>query len=94
MKILIPLALLLLSGCMSVERLGPYELAPARSPPSMTVQPATLETAYRASDCIGSVVNGICYGSISPEGQIGAATGQRPKCYGQMIAGQCTGPMF
>jgi len=68
MKILIPLALLLLSGCMSVERLGPYELAPAKNPPSMKVQPANLQTVYRASDCTGSVVNGACHGSISPEG--------------------------
>jgi hypothetical protein len=68
MKILIPLALLLLSGCMSVQQLGPYELAPARNPPSMTVRPATLQTVYRTSDCAGSVVDGVCYASISPEG--------------------------
>jgi hypothetical protein len=68
MKTLIPLALLVLSGCSSVDRLGPYELAPARNPPSMKVQPATLKTVYRASDCIGSAVNGVCDGSVSPEG--------------------------
>ncbi len=68
MKTLIPLTLLLLSGCVSVDRLGPYELAPARNPPSMKVQPATLQTVYRASDCTGSVVKPVCYRSISPEG--------------------------
>ena len=67
MKILIPLALLLLSGCMSVEKLGPYELAPARNPPSMTVRPATLQTVYHASDCNSAALNGAC-GPISPEG--------------------------
>jgi hypothetical protein len=68
MKILIPLTLLLLSGCMSVDKLGPYELSPAKNPPSMNVQPVSLRTAYRPSDCIGSVVNGVCRGSVSPEG--------------------------
>ena len=72
MKILIPFALLLLSGCMSVERLGPYELAPARNPPSMKVQPANLEAVYHAADCLGSVVNGVCYESTSPDGKIAA----------------------
>ena len=68
MKILVPLSLLLLSGCMSVDKLGPYELSPATNPPSMRVQPVTLQTVYRASDCTGSVVNGVCYGSASPNG--------------------------
>jgi hypothetical protein len=72
MKILIPFALLLLSGCMSVERLGPYELAPARNPPSMTVRPADLEAVYHTSDCAGSVVSGACYQSTSPDGKIAA----------------------
>ena len=67
MKILIPLTLLLLSGCMSVDRLDGYELAPAKNPPSMKVQPATLQTIYRASDCTGSVVDGVCYASNSSE---------------------------
>jgi hypothetical protein len=66
MKILIPLALLLLSGCMSVDKLGPYELSPTGSPPSMRVQPVTLQTVYRASDCAGSA--SACEASVSPEG--------------------------
>jgi len=72
MKILIPFALLLLSGCMSVDRLGPYELAPTRNPPSMTVRPADLQAVYRASNCMGSVVNGVCYESTSRDGKIAA----------------------
>jgi hypothetical protein len=73
MKILIPFALLLLSGCMSVERLGGYELAPARNPPSMTVQPVDLQAVYRASNyCVGSIVNGACYESTSQDGKIAA----------------------
>ena len=46
MKIVIPLALLLLAGCASVDRVGPYELGTARNPPRMTVQPAILPTVY------------------------------------------------
>ena len=80
MKILTALALLLLAGCVSVDRLGPYELAPARNPPRMTVQPATLQAVDRASDCTGPVVNGVCFVSVSPEGNIAAnarsATGE------------------
>ncbi|WP_422463223.1 MULTISPECIES: hypothetical protein [unclassified Endozoicomonas] len=43
---------------------------------------------YRADECIGSIVNGVCHGSILPK------TANHPTCYGQMINGQCTGPMF
>ena len=72
MKTVIPFALLLLSGCMSVERIGPYELAPARNPPSMMVRPANLQAIYRASDCVGSVVNGACHESTSHDAKIAA----------------------
>lgn len=40
-----------------------------------------------SGDCIGAVVNGVCYGTPAP----GAPTAT---CYGQMIGGVCTGPMF
>ena len=72
MKTLIPLTMLLLSGCMSVERLGPYELAPARNPPRMTVRPANLQAVYGKSDCVGSVFDGVCHQSTSPDGKIAA----------------------
>lgn len=45
------------------------------------------EPVYRAQDCIGAVVNGVCNGST------GAAQ-PRATCYGQMLNGQCTGPMY
>ncbi len=83
MKIVTPLALLLLAGCVSVDRLGPYELAPARNAPSMTVQPVTLQSVYRASDCNGSVVNGACTASISPEGNIAEATANARSATGE-----------
>ena len=77
MKILIPFALVLLSGCQSVETLGPYELAPASNPPRVTVQPVNLQAVYGASDCGGSVTNGACRESTSHDGRV-AANAPRP----------------
>lgn len=51
-------------------------------------QPSYGTKVYRADECIGAVVNGVCHGSILPK------TANHPTCYGQMINGQCTGPMF
>jgi len=72
MKILVPFALLLLSGCTSVDRLAGYELAPAKNAPSMTVQPVDLRAAYRASGCVDRVANAKCYELTSPDGKIAA----------------------
>ncbi len=43
---------------------------------------------YSPSQCIGAVVMGVCHGSIMPNGS------QPMTCHGQMLNGQCTGPMF
>ena len=43
---------------------------------------------YRADECIGAVVNGVCHGSVI------APPDLKPRCYGAMLNGQCTGPMF
>ena len=43
---------------------------------------------YNSDECIGSVINGQCHGSIIPK------SGYHKTCYGEMINGQCTGPMF
>lgn len=59
--------------------------------PVVTSTPATNaqgQVVYSASQCIGSVVNGVCHGSIMPDAQY------HPTCYGQMLNGQCIGPMF
>jgi len=45
------------------------------------------QPVYRAQDCIGAVVNGVCHGST------GAAQ-PMATCYGQMLNGQCIGPQF
>jgi hypothetical protein len=46
-------------------------------------------TVYGSNECIGAVVNGQCYGSILPDYSL-----PHPTCYGQMLNGVCTGPMF
>jgi len=46
------------------------------------------QTVYSPSECIGPIVMGVCHGAILPH----SAT--HPTCYGQMINGICTGPMF
>lgn len=47
------------------------------------------QTVYSSNECIGAVVNGQCYGSILPD-----YSRPHPTCYGQMLNGMCTGPMF
>jgi hypothetical protein len=43
---------------------------------------------YSAGECIGPVIMGVCHGSVID------TTPARPRCYGTMLNGQCTGPMF
>lgn len=43
---------------------------------------------YSQSECIGPLINGVCQGAIVPN----AAYHQT--CHGEMLNGQCTGPMF
>jgi hypothetical protein len=47
------------------------------------------QTVYTPNECIGAVVMGVCHGSILPD-----YSRPHPTCYGQMINGMCTGPMF
>jgi len=47
------------------------------------------QTVYSPSECIGAVVMGVCHGSILPD-----YSRPHPSCYGQMLNGICTGPMF
>jgi hypothetical protein len=47
------------------------------------------QTVYSQGECIGAVVMGQCHGSILPD-----YSRPHPTCYGQMLNGMCTGPMF
>ena len=46
------------------------------------------QTVYSSRECIGAVVMGVCHGAILPQ------SANHPTCYGQMLNGICTGPMF
>jgi hypothetical protein len=45
-------------------------------------------TVYSAGECIGPVIMGRCQGSVIPNGAY------HPTCHGELLNGQCTGPMF
>jgi hypothetical protein len=47
------------------------------------------QTVYSPRECIGAVVMGVCHGSILPD-----YSRPHPTCYGQMLNGICTEPMF
>lgn len=58
------------------------------APNADLVQPPPGQKVYNASECIGPIIMGVCQGSILPN------QAYHPTCYGQMINGTCTGPMF
>jgi len=87
------LVLVLLSSVASADEGDYVTVDPQSSYPTSKdeqdapVTPTPGTPVYPAADCIGAVVNGVCHGSVIPEGV--------PKrCYGQMLNGQCTGPQF
>src|SRR5258708_15773473 len=45
-------------------------------------------TVYSARECVGAVVMGECHGSIVPSAPY------HPTCYGELLNGDCIGPMF
>jgi hypothetical protein len=53
-----------------------------------TLQGDSSGKVYRASECIGAVVNGTCHGAVIDTQRM------RPRCHGTMIGGSCTGPQF
>jgi hypothetical protein len=46
------------------------------------------QQVYGPKECIGPIVMGVCHGAILPQ------SANHPTCYGQMLNGVCTGPMF
>jgi len=48
----------------------------------------TGQPVYSSSECVGPIVAGVCHGAILPN----QAT--HPVCYGEMLNGTCTGPLF
>jgi len=43
---------------------------------------------YDADECVGPIIMGECKGTIVPK------SAYRKRCYGEMLNGRCTGPMF
>ena len=57
------------------------------NPPAHTPGPGT--PIYRASECIGAVVNGVCNGTVID------TEPRRPRCHGTLLPdGTCTGPVL
>ena len=46
------------------------------------------QTIYSEDECIGAVVNGVCYGTIMPKPRY------HETCYGVMQFGRCIGSQF
>ncbi len=53
-----------------------------------TVSYRQSQMVYNDDECIGTIVMGICHGSILPKAEY------HPTCYGQMLNGSCIGSMF
>ena len=73
-----------LSGCADIQPRS-YSGAPVLLAP---ISPHQSQKVYSTDECVGAVVNGVCHGTIIPK------TGYHKTCYGEMISGICTGPMF
>jgi hypothetical protein len=82
------LVLLLLLAGKAVADDGIVVLPPGTKPPVSAgpKQPGT--PVYPKDTCTGPVVNGVCQGGVIPR------DAWQKRCYGEMINGECTGPMF
>lgn len=77
-----------LTGCATIHDLALLTLStgPSSSEPFRFRSHGT--PVYSNDECIGPVIMGECHGSI-------LSTNPNPvRCYGAMLNGQCTGPMF
>lgn len=52
-----------------------------------TSKPKSITLIYSQEDCIGSVVNGKCYGTLR-------ASAKPQKCYGTVVLGKCIGTIL
>lgn len=46
------------------------------------------QPVYSAGECVGPIIMGECHGAIIPQ------SAYHQTCYGEMLNGACTGPMF
>lgn len=71
--------------------LSPPSPAPPQPSPQAGVAPPPASSGVRVispSQCTGPIVAGVCHGGVVPR------AGLPLVCHGQMLNGQCTGPMF
>ena len=65
----------------------PTDFGPPPSSANFGGTPQFGQPVIGSGDCIGAVVAGVCHGVPAPGAPMAT-------CYGQMIGGVCTGPMF
>jgi hypothetical protein len=65
----------------------PTDFASPPPSPGFGGTPQFGQSVINSENCIGAVVNGVCHGMAAPGAPMAT-------CYGQMIGGVCTGPMF
>ena len=85
--LLIFLLLLLLAGNAVAD--GDMVVLPPGTKPPVSAGPKQPGTpVYPKDTCTGPVVNGVCRGGVIPR------DAWQKRCYGEMLDGKCTGPMF
>ena len=78
---IVSLVVVALSGCTDTHS--------PRSYTGASILPTPIsQKVYSADECVGALVNGVCHGTIIPN------AGYHKTCYGEMLFGRCTGPMF
>lgn len=61
---------------------------PRRPQPPQQINPYSQGVpVYRSDECAGTIVAGVCHGTVIPK------QAYRPRCYGQMLNGVCTGTL-
>jgi len=69
-------------------RSGPVYSTPEPALAPVVGAGAIGQQVYSPNECVGPIVMGVCHGAILPQ------SANHPTCYGQMLNGICTGPMF
>jgi hypothetical protein len=78
----------LIGGCSPGPSTAARPPTPRAIPAASVTQPASGIPVYSPDECIGPIIMGVCHG------QIQSHSAYHPTCYGQMLNGACTGPMF
>ena len=88
MKPFVRAFLLLLTGCSANAHQNTAAFVHGLALGLASPRPSYGQTIYAANECTGPVIMGVCHGGIIP------VTAYHPRCYGTMLNGTCTGPLF